>query len=279
MRLFSTLVLLFLFSCNPPIEYPPGGYDYPKELKGEDTNFYYLPIRQTVSRRDSFRTALSYLFFRALKEPNLSIKPMVNETIRVEYFSAFGEFIIISLSENMLTIKKGDDSGGVYDEVTSRLTVVENNNLSFLHRYFPVDTTGRPDWKKKYMDSMTKEFPELLDPNYYKRLLLKQMVLNTKFTFETTKRNVSTPVFHSLIKELNASGFWSMPYEVEKECGDAPMDGDGFTIEVNTKTKYQVVNYSDCYDTARFTKACQRLFNMAGLGKEINFYRGKDLEE
>ena len=276
MKYVISLMAVFMVGCNESIKYPSGGYDYPKEVKGDDTNFYYLPIRQILSRRDSFRASQSYLFFRAVKEPNLSIKPMENETIRVEYSSAFGDFIIISMTDNMLTIKKGDNSGGVYDEDTSRLSVIENNNLRFLNRYFPVDTTGRADWKKKYIDSMIKKFPELLDVDYYKRLLLKQNVLNTNFTFETTKRFVSTTTFRSLIKEFNESGFWSMSYEVEKECGDAPMDGVGFSIEINAKTKYQVVSYSDCYDTTRFTKACQRLFNLAGLSKELNFYRGKE---
>jgi len=275
MKILPSIIFICCLGCNEPIKYPPGGYDYPKEVKGDDTNFYHLPLKNILSRRDSFRTAQEYMLYRAVNEPNLSIIPMENETFRVTYSTAFGEFIIVSLSANIITVKKGNASG-IYDQDTSRLTVSENYHLRFLGQNYPIDTTGKPAWKKKYMDSLTRVFPELLDANYYKRLLLKQSVLNSQFSYQTRKNIISQTAFHSLIKELNESGFWLMPYEAEKECGDTPMDGDGFTIEVNTKTKYQIVSYSDCYDTTRFTKACQRLFNIAGLGKELHFYRGKE---
>ncbi len=276
-QLFLFIAVSLFIGCSEPIVYPPGGYDYPKEVKGDDTNFYYLPIKNILSRKDSFRTAQGYRFYRAVSEPNLSMIPMENETFRVSYFTAFGEFIIVSLYANIITVKKGN-AFEIYDENKSTLSITENYHLGFLSENFPVDTTGKSNRKKKYLDSMTRLFPELLDVNYYKQLSIKQNVLNSQFSYQTRKTIISQTAFHSLITDLNASGFWLLPYEQKESCGgrDEATDGDGFTFEANTKTKYQIVTYSDCYDTTRFAKACQKLFNLAGLGKELIYYSGND---
>ena len=47
-------------SCNQPIKYPEGGYDYPTHIAAKDTAFYYLPLRKAFSRRDSFNRATNF---------------------------------------------------------------------------------------------------------------------------------------------------------------------------------------------------------------------------
>ena len=68
-----------------------------------------------------------------------------------------------------------------------------------------------------------------------------------------------------------------MPFKVE--CKDPPWDGYGFYLEANTKKKYKIVSTTGCPgDTTKFTKACQKMVELAKIDKEINLVRkGGDL--
>ncbi len=100
---------LLFTACQPQpgIQYPPGGYDYPVAVSGRDTNFYFYPIRNKFSRRDSFYTSLEYIIHKAFDEPNLSLRPMPVETFRLYYSTAFRYCVFITLTKNWLTVKKG----------------------------------------------------------------------------------------------------------------------------------------------------------------------------
>ena len=63
-----------------------------------------------------------------------------------------------------------------------------------------------------------------------------------------------------------------MPYRID--CKEPPTDGDAFTLEANIKKKYKIVSVGGCPgDTSNFTKACQRLVDLAKLSKEIILVR------
>src|SRR5689334_3824860 len=71
--LLATLVITNT-GCKNSINYPEGGYDYPKKV--EDSNYYYYPFQNVFSRRDSFWNGLMYVSYKAFDEPNLSLRPM-----------------------------------------------------------------------------------------------------------------------------------------------------------------------------------------------------------
>jgi hypothetical protein len=261
-------LIFFLIGCKDKIEYPKGGFEYPEQVEVKDTNLYYYPLKNIESKRDAFYDTYTYLFYREFDEPNLSIRPQSKETFRLTYSTAFGNSVIISLTNGLITVKKGNIEE-LYDEDTSHLSEIEKFHWELLKRRFPIETADKKPSHKHYYDSLIKLYPQLVDPQYYHRLYEKTMVRNTtKFTYPVTKISLENQQFDSLIRQINSSGFWTMPYRID--CNDPPTDGDAFTFEANTKKKYQVVSVGGCPgDTSNFTKACQKLIDMAKLNKEI----------
>jgi hypothetical protein len=260
--------LLIVVSCQTQSKYPEGGFDYPIKVSDSDTNFYYYPLKDIEPKKDAFEDRYAYLFYQPFDEPNLSIKPRSKETFRLSYANAFGQSVIITLLEDMIIVKKGNPST-IYTEDTSRLTEIENFHLLLLKNRYPIDTSGKLPFRKRYLDSLTKLYPQLLDPSYYHTLYEKIIVRkDKKFTYPVTKINLSKQEYKSLIQQINSSGFWTMPYKIE--CQYQPMDGDGFTLEANTRKRYKIVNVGGCPgDTTKFTKACQKLVEFAKMDKEI----------
>lgn len=90
----------------------------------------------------------------------------------------------------------------------------------------------------------------------------------TSYSKPWTKEN-----FEFFISEINNSGFWQLPYIVP--CSEPLADGFGYSLEVNTKNKYQVVAVSGCpSDSTKLKKVCQRLINFAGLANDIDLSIG-----
>jgi hypothetical protein len=73
------LLILLLTACSDSIKYPDGGYDYPKHVADKDTNFYYYPVRDVMSKTDSLSLTVTYLFYKQYDEPNLSLHPMQHD--------------------------------------------------------------------------------------------------------------------------------------------------------------------------------------------------------
>jgi hypothetical protein len=122
MKWFSFIVLVVIFSCNAELKFPDGGFEYPKSLSGKDTNFYFYQLKNIEPPKDAFYDTYAHLFYRPFDEPNLSIKPQPNETFRLRYSPALSESIIVILTKNLITIKKGAP-GILYDtDDTSRLS-------------------------------------------------------------------------------------------------------------------------------------------------------------
>ena len=270
MRYFLISIAVLFVCCKSQTKFPDGGFDYPLDLSSNDTNHYFYQLKDSGYLLDRMRYRSAYQVYVPFDEPNLSIKPQPQETFRLFYSEAFGDCVVLTLTQDLINVKKGDPME-VFLEDTSKLTPIENFHLKFKTR-FPFDTTKlRIPHAKKYFDSLIKLYPQLLDPTYYSKLYDKSIVRSQKkLNYSVAKINLTRQQYNSLIQEINSSGFWSLPYEVK--CEATPTDGFGFTLEANTHEKYKVVSIGVCGENnaSKFTKACQKLIQFAKLDKEIN---------
>ena len=101
-------ILLFaIISCNnEEIVYPEGGYPYLKNVAKDDTNFYFLPIRNTIDRRDSINVLFEKYVYTSFNEPNLSIVPPAEDLFRFKYYGWPGDEAIIALFKDKIVIKE-----------------------------------------------------------------------------------------------------------------------------------------------------------------------------
>lgn len=260
--------ILFFSSCNNSIEHLDGGYDYPKNVSDKDSSNYTLAIKNFESEESAFYHSYDYLFYRLFNEPNLSLQPMPNETFRLVYQHALGKTVIVTFNKDSLTIKEGSPSI-LYRMDTTRLTALELSHYRLLARRFPLDDTTKNKMFRKYLDSMTKLYPQLLDAAYYHTLYDKIWVRNNeKFDYKFSKMVLQKGQFDSIVNEINMSGYWQLPLSIENDCDIA--DGASFSLEANTKYKYQLVSSPDCPgDTTKFTKACQHIIELAKLDHQI----------
>src|SRR5256885_14330253 len=105
------IVYFYLTGCDSAIKYPDGGYDYPQEINPKDTSFYFYPIKDLQTARDSFRTAYySPIFFHSFNEPNLCLKPQKNIVFRLSYEEWQQQPVVILLTDNTIIVKKGNSS-------------------------------------------------------------------------------------------------------------------------------------------------------------------------
>jgi hypothetical protein len=143
-------ITLFLFACNSSVKYPPGGYDYPEVVADKDTNFYHYPAKDKYSRKDSFREAYEYLFFRQFDEPNLSIRPFLDPVFRLTYGGPMTLTCIITLTPKEIILKKGvanpDFDTNNYPD-TNRLAPLQRWQLRILGANYPLPnrTTTSPN--------------------------------------------------------------------------------------------------------------------------------------
>ena len=269
MRFIFLIMIFILPGCQSAINYPNGGYAYPKIVAEKDTNFYYYPLKNMEPKKDSFRDALHYRYYGAFNEPNLSLKPMPYDIFRFVFTEWKKYPVIITLSNRKIIVKEGNSEFYESYEDVSKLTDLEREHLRLLINRFPIDTSNQPSRMKKYMDSITRLYPQLLDPKYYLSLVNKAIVpLKSPFTYKTKMISLSMENYLGLVDLINASGYWGMPYNQKCEYPDA--DGYNFLLEANTANKYNIVRASGCDDdTSKFTKACQKLVDYAHMNKQI----------
>jgi hypothetical protein len=265
---------LLLTACHSRIAYPPGGYPYPEQVADKDTSFYYYPIRNKFPRLDSFRDAMVYESYRALDEPNLSLRPMPTDVFRFTYGTALGGgTTLVSLTPNEITVKIGkltDEYLNLPD--TGRLTPLERRLVHLLDRNYPLDDTSRHHSlpRQHYLDSMGRLYPQLYDPAYYLALEAKEYKHSKPiYTYTSKKIPITTATFDHLVKGFNDAGYWHLPHELP--CQFPPMDGWGYSLEANTARQYNYVVAGSCDDKGRaFDSACQELVRYAGLEKMIH---------
>jgi hypothetical protein len=265
---FFTSLSIF-FSCNNNIQYPDGGYDYPAHVDDKDTNFYYYPLKDKLSRKDSFENADDYRTYQTFHEPNISLKPAITETIRF-FYTGWGELpLLITITKNTIIVKRGYPGYDyVYDE--TKLSDLEKKHLRILQRDFPLEKVSTDNRRKKYIDSMAKLYPQLFDVNYYESLIKKRTILKKiPFTYTEKKKSITNTQFDNLIKMINSSDYWQLPFEIE--CKETITEGSAYQLEVSTQNKYNIVRGFACPDdTSKFVKTCQQIINLAQLDKKVN---------
>jgi hypothetical protein len=265
-------ILLLLAACHPGVSYPPGGYLYPEQVTGKDTQFYRYPLRKIETRRDSMEDALFYEDFQNIGEPNLSLRPMPTDIFRFIYGDPSGPAIyIIKLTPAEIIVRIGNPTKE-YQQLpdTGRLDTLERRLIDILTWGYPLDqkTPKYHAKRQHYLDSMGHLYPRLYDPEYYHFLRNKLFDYSKPwYTFIEKRIKITPSGFEHLVQAINASGYWHLPYK-EVPCENCAMDGGGFSLEANTSSQYNFVS-SGGPDTSLFNKACQELVRHAGLEKKI----------
>jgi hypothetical protein len=266
---------LIICSCqHSVIKFPDiGGYSYPNKINNRNIDFLCYPLIDSLSRKDSFETALYGRYvLHAFHEPNLSLRSAEQPIFRLIYESWY-EQTIISLTQKKITVKEVK-TGLAFpiDDDTSKLTSLEKYHYAILRWNFPLESTTKIRFPSFY-DSITKVYPELLDPSYFKYLFEKVKIEEKEaFEYSTTVIPISKQKFIHLIDLINSSGFWTMPHHIR--CKYMDTDAASFILEANTPKKYKVVFAIDCSDDrSKFKIACQELVKSAKLDKKIQMAR------
>lgn len=270
---FSLCLVLACTKSRKETIYPKGGYNYIRESSRQaDSNFYFLPARNSISREDSVQIAFWVkLFYQSFNEPNLSLEPKEHSILRLSYLDAMRltSETVISLTENKIEVKRRvtEDSTPALDE--NNLNQLERYHFNLIRSYHLLDRG--PNYSKKLnhrLDSIIKVYPILNDTRYHVYLYNKALKKSEASNYTTKTIQISKSVFNSLVDSINLSGYWTLPVNVP--CKYPPMDGDGFTLEANTPQKYNVVTLSSCEERPdKFVRACQLLIKAAGLDNEI----------
>jgi hypothetical protein len=279
MRIAIVAILtLFALSCKTGVDYPEGGYDYVKEYKPEDTGFYFLPVRDSFSIQDSFDMAWnSENIYSKLDEPNLSLKYSGHDVFRLIWSAPIGGFYLITLREHQITIKEmvGFDEpisnfANCYD--TSKLNEVEKFHLRVLENNFPLQELKLSGWRKSYLDSLLKLYPQLLSSKYYYHLSKKIYCNQLKPKFSINTISITREQYHRTVDAINESGYWKLPVLIDGEimCTDA----GSYSLEASTTRKYNYVSSMECLEKSNlaFDKACQELVKLAKLEDKITIY-------
>jgi len=138
------VALIVAISCNQPITYPEGGYDYPAKDSVADTDFYFYPLRKIFTRSDSFQLFTSNLFYKAFDEPNLSIQPMDEDVFRfnLEFYRDLR--VVVRFTKNTMIVKIGrytNMTEGILDE--GRLNEIEKRHYDLMRWHFPFESWAR----------------------------------------------------------------------------------------------------------------------------------------
>jgi hypothetical protein len=266
----SSFILSFYFTAcksdeNLNIVYPEGGYPYLNDVKPVDSNFYFLPVRHTISRSDSIFVLNYKKIFKSFNEPNLSLGPPAEDIFRFTYECPFlGEWAIITLTKDKIIIKE-NKSGSPYKAPNEEvLDSIEKLHYYLLESYYPLTEAKFPVWRKKHIDSLLKVYPQLLEPGYYMKLQEKVFSVNQK-PLEYSLKSIKIPrsKYLYIIQLINESGYWNMQYDVEN-C--SIMDGSGFSLEAITKNKYKCTVFTLCPDdTSSLKEAYNEVLKYAGV--------------
>ena len=269
MRIYLAVFLFSFYSCKLTVDYPSKGHSYPASLMDIDTANYIFPLKDSLPTKDSLEyTDVYRILFTSFSEPNLSIKPQSQPVFRMLYGSVMDRSVVVTLRENQIIVKEQTRGYGSPYYDTARLSPLERTHYIVLNEHFPLQEV-KQGWRKKYVDSLVKLYPELLDANYYQTLREKAMSFGEeRFAYNTETIPISKDTYARLANGINSSGFWNEPYQ--RECDNPPNDGYGFTLEINTLKRYKIVETSCCPGYSRnFHKAWQELANYVKKGKRL----------
>lgn len=270
------LILLFYFifsfaSCNSKINFPEGGYNYPVDISKIDTNVFSYPKALKANRKDSFHSSYyGYYWYKGFNEPNLSTRPQSQITFRLVYETAFGSTSIFTITPNQILVKQLLRGKFYPENDTMKLDKLERLHFRILENHFPLDGIPADSRWKKPMDSFAIIYPKLLDPVYYRYLLDKSSVMDTiPLQYSIKKIPISYEKFNEIAEQINASGYWQLPFTVK--CDGEYLDGYGFSLEANLPERYNCVELSNCPEEAeKFSWACQAIVDACNLENKIN---------
>jgi hypothetical protein len=266
--------LMLFFSCKNNIGriYPDGGYNYPTLIMAQDSDFYFVPLRNKFSRTDSLFYSYQYQLYKYFDEPNLSLRAEDSDIYRFVISGPFDEPIIIKLEGHEMMVKMVTSHNSMISFSDEKLTELEALHYHILERRFPIGEKAYKPWVKHYLDSMVAVYPQLLDVKYYDYLIKKRVVpADSPFVYATKKIILEPQHYDSFIHMLDTSGYWKLPYWVD--CKEPPTDGWGFDLEANTKEKYNFVSTSLCSisdESTKFKRACMLLIQYANLSGKFN---------
>src|SRR5215213_3910810 len=153
MRIYLAIILFSFYSCKPTVDFPLKGHSYPSSLTGIDTANYILPLKDSLSTKDSLESTDYYrIVFTAFGEPNLSVKPQPQVVYRMLYGSAMDRSVVVTLKEGQIIVKEQTKGYGSPYFDTAKLSPLERMHYMVLHEYFPLREVKR-GWRKKYVDS------------------------------------------------------------------------------------------------------------------------------
>lgn len=275
LALFSILPLFFL-SCQSDeslnIQFPKGGYPYVTTTSSKDSSFYALPLKDVFSKPDSMLYAYQgRQFFRSFKEPNLSLSPPQKPVFRYISVDAFGVHpVLITLNEEEIIVKEGikGDANPYPDE--TRLSPTEYEHFMLMNLYIPTYLRSNKPERINFVDSVVALYPQLRDAHYYARLMDKgHDPKKATFVYTTRRVSISKKTYYHLVKLINESGFWQLPYR--PQCPNLPNDAGGMNLEAVTPDQYHMVFTTFCPDDstlAKFGRACDELEKTAKLDEK-----------
>jgi len=266
--LFLTILATGCGQSHTSIVFPAGGYPYPAKISAGDSNYYHLPIKNQIPRRDSFLYEDIQLFYKAFDEPNISLGPQAAPVFRLVCSFALDYTTMIILKENEMVIKKGisGEEGPILHD--SLLTETERRHFRLLKWYYPfdTDTANITPVRRRYVDSMINIYPQLLNPAYYRYLIDKTgSGKRPPFIYTTKIIPLSPAQYTRLVNAINRTGYWKLPWKLP--CPSPAMDGYGFSLEANTSRRYNMVEFGSCGYETPFTEVCFELYIFA---KNIN---------
>jgi hypothetical protein len=276
MFLILIIISYAIAGCEHPVTFTDEGYNYPAEIKPADSNFFWLPIRDSLSSLDSLHYTMNYVhYYKSWHEPNLSLRPMPEPVFRLSYDVMGATLYMIILMPEKLIVKEWKSGHSFPGKKTEILTQEERQHLHYFQRYYPwfkPEPNTTPS-KNGYDKFLLSRYPQLNDVNYYIQLLKKSEDLGKEnFVFTTRVTRISHETYSRLVNGINKSGFWTLPWK--NFCEPMPMDGDGYMLEANTPKHFKVVVSSNCDSSShigKFLRTINDLKKEAGIKVKISY--------
>ena len=252
----STLLIFSAFmisviSCtdhtSTNISFPDGGYKYLPLVSSKDSSNYKYPLKEIISRRDSFNYSLwEDYFYKSFKEPNLSLSAPQKPVFRFVFSFGYSALTtIVSLYEDRIVIKEVETGYPYLDTDRDKLDSLEQKNYKLLRNYFPLDSYSENDRVKRKIDSMISNYPQLLNVDYYYHLTKKTVVADEKpFKYNEREIKISNERYGYFVNKINKSGYWQLTPIID-DCKDM-IHPDIFIVEAATKNQYNFVRFVAC---------------------------------
>jgi len=270
MKFIYFLITVCSFSCKNydkvvTTDFPKGGFDFPKIISAGDSNFYFYGIKNSQKPVDSLWDAFfGQKMFKAFNESNLSLKPFSKVTFRLTSERESMIDYVITIVQDSIIIKKRTKTDYVYKDNMSKL---ERSHIDILYLNYPLTKNNKniKESRRRYLDSLILIYPELLDRNYYRKLLDKMYIsYDSLFSYSVTNIPISESQYSKLIDLINHSGYWIASFHFD--CQDRAMDGSTDILEANTGNKYNIVkSYYPCGDSSKYLNMLNEIKMMAGV--------------